>query len=100
MNELTSGRMADDVVGRRAEPELLADVIKETLDHNESPLRLGLKAPSLIAHIPEGIPVARIVSLSKLGNEKDEVVVFSEASADIARLLARATAAVHQEQHP
>jgi hypothetical protein len=80
--------MANDVVGRRAEPENLTNVIKEMLDHHESPLRLRLKTPRLIRHIPGGIAVARVVFLSKLGNEEHEVVVFREGSADIARLLA------------
>jgi hypothetical protein len=87
--------MADDVVGRRAEAEFLANKIKEMLDDSEAPLLLWLKMPRPIRHISEGIAVARIVSLSKLGDEEDEVVVFREGSADIAGLLAGATAAVH-----
>jgi hypothetical protein len=95
MNELTSGRMADDVVGRRTETESLTNMIEETLDQNKSPLPLRLKMPSLIGHISEGIAVARLVSLPEFGDEEDEVVVFRKGSADIASLLAGATAAMH-----
>jgi hypothetical protein len=100
MNELTAGRMANDVVGRRAKSKCLTNMVKEMLDHKESPLRLRLKMSRRIRHISEGISVARVVPLSKLGNEEYKVVVFREGGADIARLLAGAAAAVHQKQYP
>jgi hypothetical protein len=88
--------MANDVVGRRADPECLTNMVKETFDHNESLLLLRLKTPRRIRHISEGIAVARVVSLSKFGYEEHEVVVFREGRTDIARLLAGTTAAGHQ----
>ncbi len=100
MNELAASRMTNDIVGRPGECESLANMVKETLDYKKSPLRLRLKVPRGIRHVSEGIAVARIVSLPKLRREEHEVVVFREGSADVARLLASATAAVHQEQNP
>ena len=97
MNELTSSRVANDVVSRRAQTELLTNLIKQTLDHTESPHPLGLEMPRLVRHVPKSITVARIVPLSKLGDEEHEVVVLREGGADIAGLFAGATTAVHQE---
>ena len=100
LNELAASRMTNDIVGRRGERESLTNMVKETLDYDKAPLRLRLKLPRGIRHVSEGIAVARIVSFSKLRSEEHEVVIFREGSADVARLLASATAAVHQEQNP